>query len=345
MRHASAVAPSSHSRPWCTLPAMAVARRLKIFFHDNCFDGTASAAVFSTFYRDAVAPRADVRVEGMQHSLGDPFAGRSLDGDDNACVDFRYCASPAMNWWFDHHATAFQPPSLRDHYLAHRSDRSVFDPAAPSCAGLMLRELERVHGWKPPEHLRGLARWADVIDTAGFASAAVAISLGTAAQRLAAWVAATRPAERVARYIAELAQHDLDEVASASWLKSDLRLLADERERMVELVKKRATQSGQVVSFDLSRDAGARAASFIGYYLFPSARYTVSLIATARNAKISVGHNPWFIESAGAVQHDIGALCEAYGGGGHSVVGGVTLPVSELERAREIATAIVTTLA
>ena len=29
---------------------------LKIFFHDACFDGTASAAVFSRFYREVIDP-------------------------------------------------------------------------------------------------------------------------------------------------------------------------------------------------------------------------------------------------------------------------------------------------
>jgi hypothetical protein len=71
----------------------------------------------------------------------------------------------------------------------------------------------------------------------------------------------------------------------------------------------------------------------------------VSLILAAQNVKISVGHNPWFAERPGAVQHDIGLLCESYGGGGHSVVGGVTLPASELDRAREICAAIAKQLA
>jgi hypothetical protein len=317
-----------------------VTRRLKIFFHDNCFDGTASAALFSAFYRDTVERSADVQVEGMQHSVGDPFLGRSVDGDDNACVDFRYSPAPAMNWWFDHHATAFQPPSLREHYLARRSERTVFDPAAPSCTGLMQRELERLHGWQAPPHLVTLASWADVIDTAGFASAAEAISLVAPVQRLAAWVAACRSPERMARYIAELAERDHLEVATAAWLAPELSALAEERERMVELVKRRAIVSGQVVNFDLTRDVGARASAFMGYYLFPRARYTVSLSIAQSNVKISVGHNPWVEEAPGAVQHDIGALCEAYGGGGHAVVGGVTLPSAEVARARAIATTI-----
>jgi len=41
--------------------------------------------------------------------------------------------------------------------------------------------------------------------------------------------------------------------------------------------------------------------------------------------------NPW---SKAPRRHDIGELCARHGGGGHAVVGGVTLGPDELERAR-----------
>ena len=53
---------------------------LKIFFHDACFDGTASAALFAAFYRDAIAK--DVRHSGAiflgrwaPEALGDYVTG------------------------------------------------------------------------------------------------------------------------------------------------------------------------------------------------------------------------------------------------------------------------------
>jgi hypothetical protein len=94
---------------------------VKIFFHDACFDGTASTALFARFYRDVLDPRVAIQPVPVQHRDGDPFAGLPVDGDDNACVDFRYCPSPRMRWWFDHHRTAFQPPTLRALFEADRS--------------------------------------------------------------------------------------------------------------------------------------------------------------------------------------------------------------------------------
>src|SRR5512138_341644 len=78
------------------------AMKLKILFHDNCFDGAASAAVFAAFFRSQQGG-VDVRYGGVQHKQGDAFPPDALDGDVNACVDFRYSPSPRLDWWFDHH--------------------------------------------------------------------------------------------------------------------------------------------------------------------------------------------------------------------------------------------------
>ena len=312
-------------------------RRLKVFFHDNCFDGTASAAVFSVFYRDVIDGAAAVTVEGVQHSTGDPFAGRAIDGDDNACVDFRYSPSPAMTWWFDHHRTAFQPARLRDHFTARASPQQVFDPDAPSCTGLITRTLEARHGWRPPPHLVVLSGWAELIDGARFASAAEAISLEAPAMRLAAWVSACRDPEMLGHYVDAIARRPHEEVAAEAWLAGPLASLADERARTIELVERRAVRDGDVVLYDLTGDEAAGAGGFVGYHLFPDARYTISLVRTGAAVKISVGRNPW---AAAAPGPDIGAVCERHGGGGHAAVGGVTLALDALDSARAIAQTI-----
>ena len=96
-----------------------------------------------------------------------------------------------------------------------------------------------------------------------------------------------------------------------------------------------------------SRNMPARSAQFVrhedhfaGNYLFPEARYSVGVTLGSR-AKISVGSNPW---SAVPRTHDISKICERYGGGGHPVVGAVSIAKSELARARQIAAEIVAEL-
>ena len=92
-----------------------------------------------------------------------------------------------------------------------------------------------------------------------------------------------------------------------------------------------------MVFFDLI-DAGTTAYNkFIPYFLFPEGSYTVGLTRTESRVKISVGSNPW---ARPAHPHNIAAICERYGGGGHPVVGAVSLGPGETARARAIAAEI-----
>ena len=309
-----------------------VARILKIFFHDACFDGTTSAALFSAFYRDQVARDVDIKPIGMIHRDGNPFEGVPLDADDHACVDFRFCPDPKMRWWFDHHPTAFQPPELRDVFDREHLATWFFDPHAPSCAGLIARQLAEKYNWAPPPHLADAVMWADKIDAAQFASAADAVALREPAQRLAAWLAHGRSPLDTAHYVDWLSRASLAEVAERREVAPELATVEAERARELDSVKALGVWHDDVVVFDRLDDLGARSAGFLGYLIFPECLYAVSATRTPASIKISVGVNPWTKEPR---RHDIGELCARYGGGGHAVVGGITLSGDELPRARE----------
>jgi hypothetical protein len=319
-----------------------VARVLKIFFHDACFDGTSSAALFSAFYRDAIDRSASARPVGMVHRDGDPFDGVALDADDHACVDFRFCADPKMRWWFDHHPTAFQPPALRAVFEREHLPTWFFDPTAPSCAGLIARVLEASWGWKPPAHLVEAVGWADTIDAARFPSAESAVALVLPAQRLAAWLAHGRTPVDTAQYVEWLTHSSLAEVAERPEIASQLAVVEVERARELEAVGRLGVWHGDVIVFDRFAELGARSPGFLGYLLYPTCLYSVSGTRVAQNIKISVGVNPW---SAKPRRHDIGEMCARYGGGGHAAVGGVTLGPDELTRAQATMAAIIAELA
>jgi hypothetical protein len=308
-----------------------VARVLKVFFHDACFDGTTSAALFGAFYRQVIDDQVDLRAVGMVHKDGNPFEGIALDADDHACVDFRFCADPKMRWWFDHHPTAFQPPALRDVFETQHLPTWFFDPSAPSCAGLIGRALAGGWDYKPPAHLVEAIEWADRIDAAQFASAEEAVALTSPAQRLAAWLAHGRSRLDTARYVEWLSRGSLAEVAARPEIAAQLDAVEAERGRELDAVKRLGVWHGDVIVFDRFGDVGARSPGFLGYLLFPSCLYVVSGTRTPSSIKISVGVNPW---TAKPRRHDIGELCARYGGGGHAVVGGVTLHADEIERGR-----------
>jgi hypothetical protein len=317
-----------------------VPRTLKIFFHDACFDGTASAAIFSAFYRDVIDPDARMRAVGMQHRDGDPFTGTAIDGDDNACVDFRYSPSPAMRWWFDHHRTAFQPAALRDQFLAEKSPTKFFAPDAPSCAGLIARVLTRSWSWQPPPHLEEVVKWADLIDAAAFASADEAAALATPAQQLALWIGHNRDPELSQQYIELVSRSGLDVAAREPFIARAVGELIAARHHLADVLRAKARLVGDVVLLDLLDQEPGPSPGFVAYQQFPRCAYVVSIVRGSTTVKISAGKNPW----VPGRDHDIGALCERYGGGGHSKVGGVTLRLDEADRARQTADALVDAL-
>lgn len=321
-------------------------RLLRIFFHDACFDGTASAALFAAFYRDVLDRTVQVDPVGMIHRDGDPFVNAKFDADDHACVDFRFSANQRMRWWFDHHATAFQPASLREVFDGASPAKHAtwcFDASAASCTGLLARELERGWSWRPPAYLQEVIRWADMIDAAAFASADAAVALEEPAQQVAAWLAHGRQHGETAGYIQRLSRKSISEIAQADDMRAAIVQIADGRADLRAALLKCAVREGAVVVFDRLGVPGARSPGFLGYQLFPDAKYSIAATTSDLAIKISVGVNPW-TTLRNAPNHNIGQLCAALGGGGHAVVGGITLELNEQPRAKAAIASLVASL-
>ena len=96
-----------------------------------------------------------------------------------------------------------------------------------------------------------------------------------------------------------------------------------------------------VVQFDLVDEGNEGFNKFIPYYLYPDATYTVALTRGSQRTKISVGSNPWARRPR---THNIAKICERYGGGGHAVVGAVSLKPEEVELGRSVMREIVAEL-
>jgi hypothetical protein len=308
--------------------------RLKVLHHGNCFDGCASAALFGRFFEERVARGPfDVTYAPVQHQQGDPFPPGTFDGDVNACVDFRFSPSPALHWWFDHHASAFQPSTDRAIFERDRSGQKFWDPTAPSCTGFIARSLEEHFGWTAPDR-EELLRWADIIDAARFPTAAMAVRLEEPALRLMALLEASRDPALPPRLIEALRTRSLSEVAAEPWVAGPLEPILERHFRSIETVRKLAKVEGGVVEIDLSETDLEAANKFIAYDLFPEARYTVVVSRDPKRSKVSVGSNPW---AKVPRTHDIAEICEKYGGGGHPVVGAVSLEPERLLDARRVA--------
>src|SRR5688500_11568638 len=137
--------------------------KMKVLFHDSCFDGASSAAVFSRFYKERINKDAQLEYEGLQHKAGGaPIDPAVFSGDENVIVDFRYSQHPKLTWWFDHHASAFQQAGDEAHFRADSSGRKFHDPARKSCTKYLADVAQARFGFDP-RPLEELSHWAKLI--------------------------------------------------------------------------------------------------------------------------------------------------------------------------------------
>jgi hypothetical protein len=317
--------------------------RLRVLYHGNCFDGSSSAGLFARFYRERIATGQDLNISfaSLEHrGEGPAIRPELLDGEVNACVDFRYTQDPRLNWWFDHHISAFQQPGDEAHFLADRSGQKFYNPTAKSCARFLANTVAEKFGFDIAP-LEELIHWAEIIDGALFPHPQMPVELEEPALRLMTWVENNRDPVLAERFILDLVSRPLGAIAATDYVAAPLGPILAQHRRNVDLVKRVATLEDGVVFSDLAAEDVGTLNKFIVYYHHPRARYAVSLLSAGSRVKISVGSNPWGTTPR---THNIAAICERYGGGGHPVVGAISVPRGELERARGIAKEIVAEL-
>jgi hypothetical protein len=313
--------------------------KLRLLYHGHCFDGVASAAVFTRFYLARVRPAARVEYTGLLHRPGSLFDEEMFDGDENAIVDFKYAPSDKLTWWFDHHQSAFLTPSDEAHFRADRSGKKFWDAESKSCTEFIERVARENFQFDDPQ-LAPLVRWAHTIDGAFYESPAQAVELGEPALQLMQVIENTSD-DFIEWIIRALVRQPLDEVATCDEVQSRFRPIYDRHLETLEAVRRKIVYARGVVNFDLIDEGFEGFNKFIPYYLHPETTYSVALTRTPHRTKISVGSNPW---SPRPRTHNIASICERYGGGGHAVVGAVSFATDEVEHARQAAREIVAEL-
>ena len=314
--------------------------KVRLCFHDKCFDGAATAAVFTRFYRERIHAHAEFLLLGMTHQGKKPWEGDVFDGDENAIVDFKYSSSPRVTWWFDHHHSAFLTPDDADHFQADRSGKKFYDPTYKSCTKFLADIAGAKFGFDP-RPLAELIHWGDVIDGAQYASPEAAVALAEPAMQLALVIEASPVADLCPRLVPHLAERSLAEMVKLPLVAEQLGPLLVRRQRSLEVLRQRATARDGVIFFDVSEDDLEGYNKFIPYCLHPQALYSVGVSASATRAKVSVGTNPWMAEKA---NWNLASLCERYGGGGHARVAAISFEPQDLERARKTAQEIAAVL-
>ena len=314
--------------------------RVRVFFHDKCFDGAASASLFARFYRERIRDDAEFVFSGLVHRAGSLFDESKFDGDENAIVDFKYSTSPRITWWFDHHQSAFLTPGDAAHFEQQQSNTKFYDPDFKSCTKFLATVTEQRFGFNPKPAAE-LIEWADIIDGALFPDARSAVEMREPAMRLTMIIEASQDPTFMPRLVPLLAYHPLATVLAEPFVAPLLEPLLARHQRSIEIVRQRADSRDGTVFYDLSDQELEGYNKFIPYYLHPESIYSVGLSKSSFRSKVSVGSNPW-TEAANLV--NLAEICERYGGGGHARVGAISFPPDQIERARQASQEIVAEL-
>lgn len=313
--------------------------RVRIFFHNHCFDGSASAAVFSALYRH-VSGAAEFAYFGLTHKADDLFAGCEFTGDDNAIVDFKYSADPGVTWWFDHHQSAFLNPRDAEHFQREHSPQKFYNPDYGSCTKFIADTGAAKFGLDPAP-MAELIHWADIIDQAHFPSAQAAVELKEPALKLTLAIEGSTNRELIQRLIPDYLRLPLSKIIELDYVRRELDPLLTRHWASLELIRSRLECAGGVIAFDLCDLDQEGYNKFIPYYYCPEGIYSVGVSRSQYRMKVSVGSNPWH-NIPGLV--NLAQLCERYGGGGHARVGAISFAPGDVASARQAAREIVATL-
>ena len=307
--------------------------RVRILYHDHCFDGAASAAFFSRFYEQKFAPGAEFEFTGLAHKATQLFEEGDFDGDVNAIVDFKYSPDPRLTWWFDHHQSAFLSPEDAEHFRHDRSGRKLYDPTFRSCTKFIATVAREKFGFEAPD-LAELVQWADIVDGALYESAEAAVELRQPAMKLTLVIEGAKGSEIVHHIICLMRHNRLAQIVNDPEVRKLYEPLYERHLSSIEIIRKQAACRDGVIFFDLIGQDLEGYNKFIPYYLFPDSTYTVSVSTSSFRTKVSVGSNPW---SADEPTHNLATICERYGGGGHPRVGAISFEIGAVEQARKVA--------
>jgi hypothetical protein len=293
--------------------------KVRVFYHDKCFDGACSAALFSRFYRERIREDANFVFSGLLHRAGALFDESHFDGDENAIVDFKYSSSPKITWWFDHHESAFLSPADAAHFERDESNRKFYDPDFKSCTSFIAMIAQQRFGFDPAP-VADLVHWADVIDGALYPDAKTAVEMQAPAMKLT-MVIESAPDGFVPNLIPLLATKSLAAILEEPFVAPLLPPLLRRHELSIEILKQRTQCVDGTIFFDVADHDLEGYNKFVPYYLHPESIYSVGLSKSSFRVKVSVGSNPWAPEEPVV---NLAKICERYGGGGHARVGAIS---------------------
>ncbi|HLL04251.1 MAG TPA: hypothetical protein VK539_26945 [Myxococcaceae bacterium] len=277
----------------------------QLYYHHD-YDGVVAAAMVQ-----AIVP-SELELHPVQYKPNLNWVEQSL-GPSAGIVDFLY--HPAAAFWVDHHATTFSTESLRQSF---RPDHfHVFAPEAASCPGIIVR----LPWFGGGAHWDDYVHWADVIDSANYASPAQANDLANPHILLSNIIAEIKEPDLLAALVGAMAREPASQVLELNLLQTTRTRVLQDDLRIRGHLSQRLQLRGQVAILDQS-DLLIPYRRYLAYECYPGIRYGIGLYRSEDTTIVSVGENPW--NEPGPVH--LGHLCREFGGGGRRATAGVPMP-------------------
>lgn len=211
--------------------------------------------------------------------------------------------------WFDHHASSARPLGPGMH----------FDAKAKSCPRVIFNlHKERLHKF------HHLVVAADKIDSADFSQED--ISNPTPAMQ----IALSLDTDEYRRFLLDqLREHSIEHVASLRIVQERYRRKLVEQEEFLAGVEERTFVRGKTLVVEAQGLAVPHPSliHFILYLRHPQTSVSILIFGDGPRLWLRVGENNFTRLNA----VDIGAVMREYGGGGHKVAGGCTIPAAQQE--------------
>jgi hypothetical protein len=295
-----------------------------IYLHFPCFDGVISAVLAAEILEKRFGWAVDGYRPVNYDRMGDWRSERLPQR--SAVVDFLYHPDPQM--WADHHATAFVVPGDRAELDCAGGRLLVYDANSPSCAMLLWKRFPDC--FESSERLGEMAYWANKIDSASYSSVVEAVRGESPASQISYSLAIRHDAEYCDFLVRNLRTSDLAYVAALP----DVEEPAREAQRQIEagldqVAGHIAMNIGDIAVCDVTQSPGTIVNRYSPYLFYPHARYSVSLVRAPDSVKITAMRNPWIdFESV-----PLGTIFKGFGGGGHTRVASVLVPLDEVPKA------------
>ncbi len=284
-----------------------------LYFH-NDFDGIASGAVMLDFLKgrgdkiisfNPINYFAEIQEKWPKFKFKAPFI----------LVDFRY--HPGADFWFDHHLSTFISKKWQDNFA--NDGTHYFGPKFKSCCGLIISRLGKQFGYQPASHIKELARWADIVDSASYKSAKQAIELKEPYLRLALFLDDDSHPLHQEEIIKRLVSEPISKIVKLPFIVKELKKLDYETGKAKKIFKDISVLKGKIMLVDTTKTK-IFISRYMGYFLYPQLNYFVIVMRSDNGYHISAGKNPW---KKMPNKVAIGEMLGKYGGGGHGGVGGV----------------------